>query len=293
MRKFKTLLTCIVLVIFNSTDIYSQNTDNTFGIFESLEGYKFENNPFSHSENYLEFKLIDNGETLVLDSYARHYNTISNIFIKKTEVPNQFLVQGTIDGDQIIKKSTAHISEMGALQLQISVGNSELLFNYELKSAGISVTSHYLLENGKWSEANSRYFYFPDQADPSVPFKKYIEFGFPIEFGDMYSNDPNELKRFNNTVGTQQGVYNSFIEYWKFREFYRTVLLKNSTLKINVKTTGKTIITLYNSMGNSIKSVESNANAILKFPIPKDDLYFVSILQEDDSKKIVIQFILE
>ncbi len=265
MRKLKSFFLCIVLVSLTGTASYSQNVeDNTFGIFESLVGYKFYS-----SMSILEFKLMNNGQTLaIMDGLS------PVIYLNKTEIPNQFIVNGKgwkYSGGKI-KNSFATITPDGVLQVEKKF-KINTRHNYKLTNRGVEVERERLSNDGKWINSSSTgpdLWGFSDQMDYNTLLREINEAGFLVEYGDIYSNERHPL-----------------------REFYRAIGLKGTDLKINVKTSGKTIITLYDSKGNSIKSVESNANAILKFPLPKDDLYFVSILQEDNSKKINIQFLLE
>ncbi len=269
MRKFKTLLTYIVLVIFNSTDIYSQNTDNTFGIFESLVGTKFYYYCDGCETSILEFELMNGGQTLAIMQSSSPI-----IYLNKTDIPNRFIVKGKgwkYSGGKI-KNSFATITADGVLQVEKKYKFNRR-YDYKLTNRGIEVEGNTLSENGKWinlSKYGPSIWVFADQRDHNTLLREINVAGYLIDYGDVYSNEQHPL-----------------------REFYRAIGLKGTDLKIDLKTKGKTKVTLYDSNGNSIDSVESNANAILSFPITKDDIYFISVLRDDDSIDITLRFRLE
>jgi hypothetical protein len=245
------------------TDIYSQNTDNSFGVFESLVGYTFKSKiEGGVSNKTLEFKLMDNGQTLAI---IRDYPQYT--YIKKTEELNRFSVEG-----RELKKGIAILTIDGDLKWEERMGDSGERHIYKLTNNGIQDYEYILQSDDKWeisTSASPYYYYFPDQMD-NILTNEVDGVGLLVEFGDVYSNESHPLG-----------------------EFYRAIGLKGTDLKIDLKTNGKTKVTLYDSNGDSIGSVESNANTILSFPITKDDIYFISVLRDDESKYIKLRFRLE
>jgi len=243
-----------LIVFFQIIHCYSSteepvNIKGDFGVLEQFIGVKLNiSNILDNKEyviNQVKIELVDNGNSLIIN-YKPKFENKHYIKLIKITNPSKFKVESDL-GD---------FNEVEAIKGKY--GAITIIGKYNSKK--YDIIGQNLVESTNMFNGNP-FFMYEYLLDPKITSKKKLD-KQKKDFGELLSPNCEIITEFNGRINK-----------------FRLVGLKNTKLKINTTRQITCIITIYDSKGNKIKSVEEYS---LETILPSDDLYFITILMDSE-----------
>lgn len=253
-----------IIVFFQILQCYGSNKESInynedFGVLQQFIGVKLNISNVIDNKDYvidqIKIEIVDNGNALIIN-YKPRFHTKYYYKLIKTSNPNKFKVEsdlGHFNGVEAIKGKYGAITIIGKYNSK----KYDIIGKNLVESINVGHTHFY------------KYYYL---LNPKIDSRKKLE-KEKKDFGELLSSNCEITPEFSGRINK-----------------FRLVGLKDTKLKINTLFKTTCVITIYDSKGNKIKSVEEYS---LETILPSDDLYFITILMDSEDYHNRIQIFAE